>query len=85
MSNLITWGESAITGTIYGSTIEDMKNDDLSRYSIDGSTVKWCESGMNIIKIRCASVSEAKQLAELAERGRVAEWTTTRNTHYYSH
>jgi hypothetical protein len=73
MKNLITWEKSSLTGSIYGATKQEVENDEIPTYSIEGTTVKYCEREMKFINIRCASIEDAKQLVEIVERGRVAE------------
>ena len=78
MSNLITWKEGHFNNRLfYGYTEQNLKNDDVQTYLIDtcSLTARASDDGYykGIESIRCESLEDAKQLAEIIERGRVAE------------
>jgi hypothetical protein len=71
--SLIKWKESDILkNVLYGYTAEDIENEEISKYEIRYNTHLIIHSS-NIGKIYLASIEDAKQCAELIERGRAAE------------
>ena len=74
--NLITW-ENASKDLYFGYTAYDLENEYLCTYAIDCCTLACSCSKDGIYHslpaIRFASLEDAKQVAELIERGRVLD------------
>jgi hypothetical protein len=70
--NMLEWLKSDLTGTLYGSTKADLEEDNLATYEIRNTTLSYNDNNI-CVKIRCASLDDAKLVAEIIERGRVAE------------
>jgi len=76
MDNLIRWEKSKFSDEIYGYTNEDLECLYPETYKIKDNIIKCYHSNngdySKVGPIKCASIEDAKQLAEIVERGRVA-------------
>ena len=69
----LTWEKSELAKKLNGFTEFNLESGDAQTYEIRGTTLIYWVASMDCVKIRCASVEDAKQIAELVERGKEAE------------